>query len=171
MKIVFRIFVIALLLVGLAYAIGLTIPEHQTHTRSVTIRQTPEAIFALLTDLPNMPKWNRNLLKVETLPPTNGKETTRQTFNGKMTMTVVTSESIPPRRLVRSVTDDKKVFSGSWAYDITPNAGGSQIVLTETSDMANPFLRLMTKVFGPTKYMDQHLEDLAKHFGETAAIR
>lgn len=48
----------------------------------MTLKQTPDAVFALLTDLPNMPKWNRNLEKVETLPPIDGKEATRQTFKG-----------------------------------------------------------------------------------------
>jgi hypothetical protein len=29
----------------------------------------------------------------------------------------------------------------------------------------------MVKMFGPTKYMDEHLEGMAKYFGETAVIR
>jgi hypothetical protein len=37
--------------------------------------------------------------------------------------------------------------------------------------MKNPFFRLMVKLLGPTKYIDEHLEDIAKNFGETAAIR
>ena len=37
--------------------------------------------------------------------------------------------------------------------------------------MTNAFFRLMAKLFSPTKYMDEHLEDMAKHFGETAVIR
>lgn len=28
----------------------------------------------------------------------------------------------------------------------------------------------MTRLFGPSKYMDEHLEDLAKKFGETATV-
>jgi len=44
-------------------------------------------------------------------------------------------------------------------------------VITEQATMNNAFFRLMVKLFGPTKYMDEHLEDMAKHFGETAVIR
>ena len=62
-------------------------------------------------------------------------------------------------------------FEGSWTYEITPTADGSQVVLTEQSTMNNAFFRLMVKLFGPTKYMDEHLEDMAKQFGETAVIR
>ena len=171
MKIVLWIVAFLLLVAGLAYSIGLSIPAHQTHTRSITLKQTPDAIFARLSDLSKMPAWSRNLEKVEMLPPIDGKETTHQTFKGNMAMTVVTHESVPPRRLVRSVVDDKKIFEGSWEYDITPTADGSQIVLTENSEMQNALFRLMTKIFGQTKYMDEHLEDIAKSFGETVTVR
>ena len=147
------------------------IPAHQTHTRSITLKQGPDAVFALLTDLSKMPAWSRNLEKVEMLPPIDGHETSHQTFKGNMAMTVVTHESVPPRRLVRSVVDDKKIFEGSWEYDITPTADGCQIVLTETSEMQNALFRLMAKIFGPTKYMDEHLEDIAKVFGEKVTVQ
>jgi hypothetical protein len=29
----------------------------------------------------------------------------------------------------------------------------------------------MVKIFGPTKYIDEHLDGMAKNFGETAVIR
>jgi uncharacterized protein YndB with AHSA1/START domain len=153
------------------YLYALSIPAHQTHTRTTTLKQTPEAVFALLTDLPNFPKWNHNMEKIEMLPPIDGKEATRQTFKGNMTMTIITSESTPPKHLVRSMGDIGGPFEGSWTYEITPTADGSQIALTEQATTNNAFFRLMVKVFGPTKYMDEHLEDMAKHFGETAALR
>ena len=36
--------------------------------------------------------------------------------------------------------------------------------------MKNPFFRLMIKIFGPTKYMDEHLQGMAKNFGETTVV-
>jgi uncharacterized protein YndB with AHSA1/START domain len=171
MKILFRIILVLIVLAGAAYLYALSIPAHQTHTRTTTLKQTPDAVFALLTDLPNFPKWNRNMVKLEMLPPVDGKEATRQTFKGNMQMTIITSESTPPKHLVRSMGDIGGPFEGSWIYEITPTADGSQIVLTEQATMNNAFFRLMVKLFSPTKYMDEHLEDMAKHFGETAVIR
>ena len=171
MKILFRILILLILLAVAAYLVGYSIPARQTHTRTITLKQTPEAVFALLTDLPNFPKWNRNMVKIEMLPPVDGKEATRQTFKGNMQMTIITSESTPPKHLVRSMGDIGGPFEGSWTYEISPTADGSQIVLTEQTTMNNAFFRLMAKLFGPTKYMDEHLEDMAKHFGETAVIR
>lgn len=171
MKILFRILLVLIVLAGATYLYARSIPARQTHTRTTTLKQTPEALFALLTDLPNFPKWNRNLVKVEMLPPVDGKEASRQTFKGDMQMTIVTAESLPPTRLVRSMGDDGGPFQGSWTYEISRGGDGAQIMLTEHSEMTNPFFRLMVKIFSPTKYMDEHLDDMAKHFGETAVIR
>jgi uncharacterized protein YndB with AHSA1/START domain len=171
MKILFRIILVLIVLAGAAYLYALSIPAHQTHTRTTTLKQTPDAVFALLTDLPNFPKWNRNMVKLEVLPPVDGKEATRQTFKGNMQMTIITTESMPPKHLVRSMGDIGGPFEGSWTYEISPTADGSEIVLTEQATMNNAFFRLMVKLFGPTKYIDEHLGDMAKHFGETAVIR
>lgn len=59
-------------------------------------------------------------------------------------------------------------FVGSWTYEISPADSGSKIVLTEKAEFKNPLFRVMTRIFGQTKFMDDHLEDLAKKFGETA---
>lgn len=171
MKILFRIILVLIVLAGAAYLYALSIPAHQTHTRTTTLKQTPDAVFALLTDLPNFPKWNRNMVKLEMLPPVDGKEATRQTFKRNMQMTIVTTESMPPKHLVRSMGDIGGPFEGSWTYEISPTADGSQIVLTEQMTMNNAFFRLMARLFGQTKYMDEHLEDIVKHFGETAVVR
>jgi uncharacterized protein YndB with AHSA1/START domain len=169
MKILFRIILFLLVIVAGVYLYGRSIPAHQTHTRSINLKQTPEAVFALLTDLPNFPKWNRNMERIEILPPIDGKEASRQTFKGNMVMTIITSESAPPKHLVRSMVDSGP-FEGSWIYDITPAPDGSQVVLTEQSTMNSVLFRLISKLFSPTQYMDQHLSDMAKQFGEPAVI-
>jgi uncharacterized protein YndB with AHSA1/START domain len=171
MKILFRIILILIVVAIAAYLYALSIPAHQTHTRATTLKQTPEAVFALLTDLPNFPQWNQDMVKIEMLPPVDGKEATRQTFKGNMQMTIITSESTPPKHLVRSMGDNSGPFEGSWTYDISPTADGSEIVLTEQMTMNSACFRLMAKLFGQTKYMDKHLKGMAKHFGETAVIR
>ena len=170
MKILLRLVLLIIVLAVAAYVYGISLPAHQTHIRTTVLKQTPEAIFALLTDLPNFPKWNKDMVKIEALPPIDGKEATRQTFKGNMAMTIITSESIPPKRLVRSMGDSGGPFEGSWTYNISTTTDGSQVVLTEQSTMNSPLFRLMVKVFGPTKYMDEHLQGMAKFFGETAVI-
>lgn len=85
-----------------------------------------------------------------------------------MTMTIITTESTPPSHLVRAMGDNAGPYVGSWTYEITPVDSGSRVVPTEVATFKNPLFRVMTRLFGQTKYMDEHLEDLAKKFGETA---
>jgi uncharacterized protein YndB with AHSA1/START domain len=158
-------------LVAIGYGIGMLIPETQSHTRTITVKQAPEKVFAVLADVERMPEWNEGLEKVETIPPIDGHEASRHTFTGNLAMTIVTTESHPPSHLVRKMGDDDGPFVGTWTYHITHAAGGSDVALTEESQVRNPFTRLMMKLMGATKYMDQHLTGLARHFGETAQIR
>ena len=48
MKILFRIILVLIVLAVAAYLYALSIPAHQTHTRTTTLKQTPEAVFALV---------------------------------------------------------------------------------------------------------------------------
>lgn len=159
--------------VVLLFLVGALIPKQHSYTRGVRLRQTPDAVFSLLADVENMPKWSRNVLAVEKLPPVDGHEATRQTMRGSsMPMTIVTTESTRPSRLVRTIGGDKHVFfSGSWTYDITTTPEGCQVRLTEDAEISMPVFRLLAKLFGPTKYLDEHLLDLGTKFGETPTIQ
>jgi len=162
--------VVIAFVIGVTFLIGYALPARTTISRSINLQQTPEAVFAVLADVRRMAEWNRNTEKVEMLPPVGGKEATKQSFKGGMVMIIITAESTPPRHLVRTLDDTNTPFVGSWTYEISPAAAGSKIVLTEVAEFKNPFFRVMTRIFGQTKYMDEHLEDLAKKFGETATV-
>jgi hypothetical protein len=160
------------LVVLLAIVISFALPAQMKHTRVIILKQTPEKVFAVLSDVEKLPTWNRNLEKVELLPPIDGKDAMKQTFKGGTSMTIVTMESLAPTHLVRVVRAvSGNTFTGSWTYEITPTTDGCEVALSEKSYIKNPIFRLMVRVFGPTRYIDQHLVDLAKHFGETPTLR
>jgi len=171
MKWSFRILMLLVLLVVGVIMVGYSLPARTTHTRTIMLKQTPEAIFAALDDVQKLLEWNRNVGKVELLPSIDGKQATKKTFKGGMTMTIVTTESLGPTHLTREIRDTDSAFNGSWAYEISPTADGSKVALTEKADIQNPVFRLMVRIFGPTKYMDEHLIDLGKHFSETVPPR
>ncbi len=149
-------------LIGAIFMVGYSLPARTTVSRSITLHQPPAAVFAVLADVQKMAEWNRNTEKVEMLPPVKGKEATKQTFKGGMTMTIITEESVPPGHLVRAMGDDGGPFVGSWTYQISPVEEGSRVVLTEVAVFKNPLFRVMTRIFGQAKYLDEHLQDLAK---------
>lgn len=171
MKWILYLAILLAVVVGGLFFVGWMLPVTTTTTRSISLHQPPDAVFTLLVDVKNLAQWNRNTEKVEVLPPVDGKEATKQVFKGGMTMTIITTESAPPHHLVREMGDRSGPFSGSWSYEIKPNDNGCDVVLTEVSSIRNPFYRVMVKIFGPTKYIDEHLEDMAKKFGETATVR
>ena len=172
MKSAARLLGVIILLLLLAIGISFLLPAQARHTRVLTLKQTPEAVFTVLSDVEKFPAWNRNLEKVERLPPIDGKEAMKQTFKGGMTLMVATTESLAPTHLVRTVRAvGGNTFSGCWSYEITPVNDGCVVALTEKSYIANPLLRLMVRLFGSTRHIDQHLVDLAKYFGETPSVR
>ena len=171
MKVILTIAVSFVLLAIIISVAAVRLPANTIHRRTVTLGQPAERVFAALEDVASMPKWNRNTERIELLSPIDGKEATRQTFKGGMVATVVTTESAAPTHLTREMTDPKGGFFGSWGYELSNlPAGGSQITLTERSRISNLVVRLMMRLSGPTKYIDEHLEDLAKNFGEVALI-
>ena len=160
-----------LILALLAFATSFALPAQTSHTRAISLKQTPEAAFAVLSDVEKFPAWNHNLEKVEILPPIEGKDATRQLFKGGKTMTVVTTETLAPTHLVRTVREvSGNIFSGSWTYEITPTNDGCEVALTEKSYIPNRMFRLTVWLSGSTHYIDQHLVDLAKHFGEKPIV-
>jgi uncharacterized protein YndB with AHSA1/START domain len=172
MKWIFRILGLLIVVAVLLLGIGFALPARTTATRTVTLKESPEEVFVVLADVQKMPEWNRNMEKVELLEPIDGKEATKQTFKGGMTMTIVTAESSPPNHLVRAMHDmNGGPFAGSWTYKISAGLDGTDVALTEDAEFKNPIFRLMVRLFGPTKYIDEHLVDLGKRFNETVAPR
>jgi hypothetical protein len=98
------------------------------------------------------------------------QKATKQSFKGEIVMTIITASSAPPHHLLRALGDPNGPFVGSWTYEISPADAGSKVVLTEVAGFKNPLFRVMTRIFGQSKYMDEHIEDLAKEFGETATV-
>ncbi len=158
-------------LLVVVFIVGAVLPARHTFTRPARLRPPPAAVFAVLADVDGLTNGSRNVQRVEMLPAIGGHEATRQTFKGGMMMTIVTSESVLPSRRVRTMVDGKGLFSGWWTYDLKPADGGCLNVLTEKGECLSPPFRLMARVFGLTKFADEHLQDLAAKFGETAVIQ
>jgi hypothetical protein len=149
---------------------GLFIPAQHELTRAITLRVKPEAAFHAIADVENLPAWASGVLKVERLPDRDGKEVTQQTLKGGMQVVVLTSEFKPNTRLVRTMGEASAPFFGAWAYDFTPEGEGCRVVLRESGEIRNPFFRAMVWIFGQDKQVTQHLNDLARKFGETVKV-
>jgi uncharacterized protein YndB with AHSA1/START domain len=161
------LFVLFLLLMA---ALGARLPVEHVASRSLRLRQPPEAVWALVSDAGSHPAWAAGVARVERLPDRNGHEAWRQHM-GRNSFVLETTESDPPRRLVRTIGDDHTMFSGSWTYEIARDADGCTVRLTERGRVSNPMARgMMHYVFGEETYLKKHLASIARKFGEPCRL-
>jgi hypothetical protein len=163
-------FLVLVGMVVLVMAIGWLLPRDHVATRIARYRQSPEAIWAAITDVDAMPSWREGLQSVKKLPDRNGLPAHIEvTSTGELPME--TLEMKPPRKLVGRIADPKLPFGGTWTFEIAPVADGATLRITENGYITNPVFRFMSRfVLGYTGEMEKYLRSLAKKFGETAQI-
>ena len=151
-------------------AIGATLPKSHVTTRRASYRQTPETIFAAISDFANAPSWRRELERVEMLEPVGGLPRFREhARHDVIAMEVV--ESRPPRRLVVRIADPNLPFGGRWVYEVQPAEGGSTLSITEEGEIYNPIFRFMARfVLGTHGTLEAYLRALGRKFGEEPAV-
>lgn len=142
---------VGLLLVaaGVLGALGRRLPAEHTSSGSVDLGASQEAVYALINDIGGFPEWCKDFTRMERLPDENGKEVWRQ-FMGRNSFKSVNDVMEPPRRVVRVVEDDAKMFSGSWDHVIEPTGAAScRLTITERGRVSGDIPRaLMHYAFG-----------------------
>ncbi|HKV62359.1 MAG TPA: SRPBCC family protein [Candidatus Acidoferrum sp.] len=150
--------------------IGWLLPKDHAATRQARYRQPPEAVWKAITDVDAMPSWREGLRSVKHLPDKNGLPAHLEvTTMGEIPMETV--DMTPPRKLVGRIADPKLPFGGTWTFEITPTAEGSNLRITENGYVTNPVFRFLSRfVFGYTGTIESYLKSLAKKFGEPPRI-
>lgn len=158
-------------LVLLLTLIGAFLPKDHVASRTLALPQTSEAVWQVITDFAQQPKWFSGVTSSERLPDQNGRARWREVFGGDMEATLEVIEEQPPQRIVRKIVSDELPFSGQWEYDIKPLATGCQLTVTERGSVTNPFFRFMSRfVFGYNATIEKYLQSLAAKFGAPAQI-
>jgi uncharacterized protein YndB with AHSA1/START domain len=160
----------ALLLLALL-VFGSLQPVTHSVTRSLTLKQTPETVFAVLDNVDQLPSWSSMVVKVEHIADRDGRPATRQTTKFGMSFIATTMERQPPFRLVGRVEKEGGPVWGTWTYTLAPDGGGCRVTITEDGEMKNPFFRALGRLRGSDTSIKLQLADLARKFGETPDIR
>ena len=161
--------VLVLLIAGVLI-VGLITPADHQASRTLRVKQTPEAVWAAINDHVNEPSWRDDIANVTSAGERNGKPLWQENYKDGNTLQLMTTESRQPNRLVREIAEEGP-FSGRWEIDIQPIDGGSSVKITEIGKVSNPFFRFVSKyIIGHTYQMDKYLTNLAKKFGEQADI-
>lgn len=165
-----------ILVVGIVVALvlavlvaGLLLPEEHRASRTLVTKQTPQAIWDAINDHAHETAWRSDVKNVSSLGERDGKQVWQEEYKDGNKVTLITTESKPPRRMVRELTDLEGPFSGRWEIDITPTPAGSNVTITEIGRVSNPVFRFASKyIIGHTTFMEKYLTGLAGKFGEQA---
>ncbi len=125
-------------ILAIAYLVGLTRnPELHTEV-SIEIARPPEAIYPLIADPNQIPKYYPGVEKVEILQqnPLRFRLTTKEGTGG---MEITTAEA--PRHIVSKSIDQPLGVSGVWDTTIIPTSTGSRIEHKSIVQLRNPLMR------------------------------
>jgi uncharacterized protein YndB with AHSA1/START domain len=163
-------FLVPLILVGLAavlFLVGSMLPRDHSATSTITLKASPEQVFAAITDWRQFQSWRKNLTAVEEFTMPDGRKGWVEVSNwGRMPLVVEKSE--PGRLLVGRIADDSLPFGGTWTHRLEPlPGGGTKLATTEDGFVKPAFFRVMMLVFGAHKTLNEYQTMLAAKFGET----
>ncbi|MFN0205853.1 MAG: SRPBCC domain-containing protein [Planctomycetota bacterium] len=154
--------------VALILFVGERLPREHSASRSAVYKQTPEILFATITNISELPSWRKDVKNVELLPRSaNGNMIYRENSkSGAITLEI--TENTPPARLITTIADASLPFGGKWTFQITPVDGGAKLNITEDGFIKPALFRFLTHyVFGYTATIDTYLKSLGAKFGET----
>jgi hypothetical protein len=168
MKIAIYIASALVLVVALVILSGALLPKRHVASRKILLHRSPQEVFSLVSDFQAGPAWRRGVQQV-TL---QNSDPSRLRFvekgkNGSIPVEV--RESSRPARLVTEIADKSLPFGGIWIFDISPSAEGCTLQITERGEVYNPFFRFVSHfILGYQGSINAYLEDVAKHFHESA---
>ena len=157
-------------LVGVVAIVGIPLPSSHVVSRSIVLRQPRDSVWAVVTDFASQPSWRKDVTRVERLSVGADVEIWRE--DGAEPLLLQTTESVAPRRLVRTIADPTLPFGGRWIYEFEPTpSGGTRVTVTEEGEVYNPIFRVVSRFMDPSATIRAYLTNLAARFGEQVAIQ
>lgn len=169
MKWLFAVLIILVLPIAVVVITGMVLPKSHTASRSLPLRQSPDAVYALIS---GPPTWRSTVRSYEPVGKIDGKTTWREVDRHNHAIPYEEEEATPPSRRVTRIAEKNLPFGGTWTYDIQPTPGGSILRITENGEVYNPVFRFISRfVMGHEATINQYLKDVAAHFKEPANLQ
>ena len=169
------IWIASLLLIALVSGlvvvlVGNRLAREQRVTRRTYLNRSPAEVWRTITDFSAQVEWRPDLESVERLPPRRGRDRWRETDRSGQSITLETVESLPHRRLVRSIGEDGADL-GTWTIEVAEVGEVSSLSFTETAQIDNPVFRFMSALgTGQQSAIDRYLVALGKRLGVEVTI-
>lgn len=164
MRLLSRVLILIVALVMVIVGVGWLLPVGHVASRSLSLTQPPDKVYAVIADVARYPDWWADLERVEMLEPVDGKVRFRQhSSDGAIVMEV--ERASPPTTLVTRIADPDQPFGGTWTFELVAADGGTRLTLTERGEVYNPAFRFLARfVFGHTSTLESYLSALQRRF-------
>ncbi|MBZ5521485.1 MAG: SRPBCC family protein [Acidobacteriia bacterium] len=151
--------------VALIVIIGWLLPRNHKVSRTLALRQAPQAVWDLIT---GPPLWRPEIRGFQPMPPHDGHRVWRETDGHGQLITYEAIESTPPNRLVVKIADPSLPFGGTWTYSIAPTPQGCTLTITEDGEIYNPIFRFVARIFiSQSATIDAYFKAVTAKFGES----
>lgn len=170
MKIALIVVASLVALVLIVVAVGFSLPVKHRAARQVTLRASPDSVFDAITTPAAFPTWRSKVSKVEMVTSPTGVTSYRE-LGGDGPILYEVDESLRATRLVTRIADTSLPFGGKWTFELSPEAGGTTLRITEDGEVYNPIFRFVSRfVMGHHATIDAYLTDIGKRFGMAGDI-
>lgn len=164
MKIVLIVVGAVALLVLVVVVVGALLPKHHVSSRQADFQATPEKLFALVAGPQD---WRPDVAKCEEVSDNSGRRFQRETNRHNETITYELLDVNSPHSIQRRIATPNLPYSGSWTFVFTPNAGGTNVRITEDGEVYNPIFRFVTRfILGETATIDSYLKAMGGATGQ-----
>lgn len=148
--VVILVLVVVIVVAGFAFAL----PPTREGRAALDIAAPPQDIVAVIEDVEDQPRWRGQLAGITRTA--DGWE--EQTMGGERIRFRWTFRSGERLELV---FESSAGYSGQWMATLAPTRKGTLVSVVEHATIANPFARLIARVFfDPDKFATQYLEEL-----------
>ena len=148
---------------------GMLLSEHHIISSRMLLNESPESVWRAISDLAATPDWYPNVVSEERLADRDGHQVWRERYHNGEALVLETVESCPPYRMMRAAIGGNE--RESWEFELQPTRTGSELRITESGDIPNPFMRFVSKyLMGHFRAMNNYQRALALRFDEPAHI-
>ncbi len=168
MRILKRIGLGLLAIIGTIAFVGALLPQRHVATLERSYEVTADSLYALVSRPASYPAWRKSVSAVEvtdSVPQLRFRE-----HAGGDVITYDVEEATTPTRFRTRIADPDLPFGGSWTFEIVPSQGtGASLRITEDGEVYNPIFRFISRfVIGHTSTIEGYLDDVQAAVGARA---
>ncbi|MGL1921262.1 MAG: SRPBCC family protein [Hyphomicrobiales bacterium] len=152
------------ILVGIILVMGAALPVKHVASRDVILNADMARVWELITNYSDMPKWRKELLKVERVTAANGTEIWQEFENESESFDFETVSQIEGIKLVRKIVGDRTDFGGTWTFALETEGAKTKLTITENGEVYNILFRFVSKfIMGHYSSMNKYISQLEAH--------